>query len=84
LQHYEIDITKLSESERSEPHLRAVFDLLVRTNPAFDEFVVQDNWWGWARKSPDGRRMANGIRHLARSMGNAIGAVIQRSRSRSR
>jgi predicted O-methyltransferase YrrM len=83
LQHYEIDITKLSESERSEPHLRAVYDLLVRTNPAFDEFVVQDNWWGWARKSPDGRRTANGAPQLGKSMGNAIGAVMKRSRPRS-
>jgi predicted O-methyltransferase YrrM len=49
--HYEIEIAKLSDAERTEPHLRRVFDLLIRTNPAFDEFVIQDNWWGWARKS---------------------------------
>ena len=49
--HYGIDIAKLSESEQSEPHLQAIFDLLVRPNPAFDKFVVQDNWWGWARKA---------------------------------
>ena len=50
--HYEIEIAKLSEEERIQPHLRAVFELLIRTNPAFDHFLVQDNWWGWARKSP--------------------------------
>ncbi len=53
--HYEIDLTKLSDSERTQPHLRAIFDLLIRTNPAFDEFVVQDDWWGWARKSAAAR-----------------------------
>jgi predicted O-methyltransferase YrrM len=74
-QHYEIDIAKLSESERSEPHLRAVFELLVRTNPAFDKFVVQDNWWGWARKAP-----ANGVPQVSKLMRNAVGALRQRSR----
>jgi predicted O-methyltransferase YrrM len=49
--HYEIEVAKLSDSERTEPHLRRIFDLLIRTNPAFDEFVIQDNWWGWAHKS---------------------------------
>jgi predicted O-methyltransferase YrrM len=52
--HYEIDVTKLSEPERTQPHLRAVFDLLVRPNPAFDE-CRDDGWWGWARKAPVAR-----------------------------
>ena len=50
--HYEIEIAKLSDEERIQPHLRAVFDLLIRTNPVFDQFLIQDNWWGWAHKSP--------------------------------
>ena len=58
--HYEIEIAKLSEEERVQPHLRAAFDLLVRTNPAFDHFVVQDNWWGWARKSRHASRHSRG------------------------
>jgi predicted O-methyltransferase YrrM len=58
--HYEIEIAKLSDEERIQPHLRAVFDLLVRTNPAFDLFVIQDNWWGWARKSPRMTRRTSG------------------------
>jgi predicted O-methyltransferase YrrM len=49
--HYEIELAKLSEPEKTEPHLRAIFDLLIRTNPAFDQFLVQDNWWAWAHKS---------------------------------
>jgi predicted O-methyltransferase YrrM len=58
--HYEIEIAKLSDEERIQPHLRAVFDLLIRTNPAFDLFVIQDNWWGWARKSPHMTRRTSG------------------------
>lgn len=51
--HYDIQIHDLSEEERDQPHLRAIFDLLIRTNPSFDRFRIQDDWWGWARKSPD-------------------------------
>jgi predicted O-methyltransferase YrrM len=58
--HYEIDIAKLSDEERTQPHLLAVFDLLIRTNPEFDQIVVQDNWWGWAHKSPHTSRSARG------------------------
>ncbi len=58
--HYEIEVAKLSEQERTEPHLRAVFDLLIQPNEAFDEFLIEDDWWGWARKSPDAGRPANG------------------------
>ena len=42
----------LSEPERTEPHLRAVFDLIVAQHPSFTELRVQDEWWGWARKAP--------------------------------
>jgi len=50
--HYEIEVAKLSCEERTQPHLRAVFDLLLMPNRAFDEFAIEDNWWGWARKAP--------------------------------
>jgi predicted O-methyltransferase YrrM len=40
----------LSSSERREPNVRAIFDLLVRQHPSFTECVVQDGSWGWARK----------------------------------
>ncbi len=43
----------LSEAERAEPHLRAVFDLIVAQHPSFTELRRQDEWWGWARKAPD-------------------------------
>ena len=47
---------ELSEPERSEPHLRAVFDLIVAQHPSFTELKIQDEWWGWARKAPGAPR----------------------------
>jgi predicted O-methyltransferase YrrM len=58
--HYDTDIPQLSAEERVQPHLRAIFDLLMRTNPVFDRFVVQDDWWGWAHKSTDKLRLRSG------------------------
>jgi predicted O-methyltransferase YrrM len=46
----------LSEPERTEPHLRAVFDLIVAQHPSFTELRRQDEWWGWARKAPGAPR----------------------------
>jgi predicted O-methyltransferase YrrM len=43
---------ELSEPERTQPHLRAVFELVVAQHPSFTELRVQDEWWGWARKAP--------------------------------
>jgi predicted O-methyltransferase YrrM len=43
---------ELSKVERAEPHLRAVFELIVAQHPSFTELRVQDEWWGWARKAP--------------------------------
>ena len=43
---------ELSEAERTEPHLRAVFELIVAQHPSFTDVRVQDEWWGWARKAP--------------------------------
>jgi predicted O-methyltransferase YrrM len=46
----------LSRAERSEPNVRAVYDLLIRQHPNFTEFIVQDGNWGWARKAPGEQR----------------------------
>lgn len=54
--HYWTDVAALSERERTEPHLRAVFELIVKQNPSFTELRIQDEWWGWARKAPGERR----------------------------
>jgi predicted O-methyltransferase YrrM len=42
----------LSDSERESPHVRAVFELLVKQNPNFTEFRVEDTNWAWAHKAP--------------------------------
>jgi predicted O-methyltransferase YrrM len=70
---------ELSEPERTEPHLLAVFDLVVAQHPSFTDLRVQDDWWGWARKAPGeprrltlqtsrplGALLANGARKLVR------------------
>jgi predicted O-methyltransferase YrrM len=46
----------LSEGERTQPHLRAVFDLIVAQHPSFTELRREDEWWGWARKQPGAPR----------------------------
>jgi predicted O-methyltransferase YrrM len=45
----------LSEEELHEPHIRAVFELLLKPHPAFSEFRDEDGW-GWARKGPGAPR----------------------------
>jgi predicted O-methyltransferase YrrM len=42
----------LSEPERTQPHVRAIFELIVAQHPSFTDLRVQDEWWGWARKAP--------------------------------
>ena len=42
----------ISESERTEPHLLAVFELLVKQHPSFTHFIREDAWYGWAQKRP--------------------------------
>lgn len=66
------DDLHLSRPERTEPHMRAVFDLLVRQHPSFTEFRVENEWWGWARKAPGEPR-----RYESR-MTVSLGALIAR------
>ena len=46
----------LSEEELREPHMRLVFELLLKPHPAFAEFR-DDGEWGWARKAPGAQRL---------------------------
>jgi predicted O-methyltransferase YrrM len=46
----------LSESELAEPHLRAVFELIVKQHPSFTHFRREDEWYGWAQKLPGSDR----------------------------
>jgi predicted O-methyltransferase YrrM len=51
---YDVDV--LSEDEAATPHMRQIFDVLLRQHPNFSEFRVQDGSWGWAKKSPSQQR----------------------------
>jgi hypothetical protein len=42
----------LSEAERTTPHVRAVFELIVKQHPSFTDLRDTDGAWGWARKAP--------------------------------
>lgn len=46
----------LSEAERAEPHIRSVFEWIVKSHPALGDFRVEDDQWAWARKSREPRR----------------------------
>jgi predicted O-methyltransferase YrrM len=61
---------ELSPEERREPHMRSVFDLVVR--PRFSE-VSDDGWWGWARKPPSRReRIIPLARQAARQVRDSV------------
>lgn len=46
----------LSPAEVLTPHVREIFDVLLRPHPAFGEFRVDNGTWGWARKVPTAAR----------------------------
>lgn len=58
----------LSAAERAEPHVRAVFEAIVRQHPSFTEFRIQDDHWGWAKKGSGTTRTYR----LRRPMGDVL------------
>lgn len=46
----------LSADEIVTPHVREIFDVLLRPHPAFGEFRIENETWGWARKVPGAAR----------------------------
>jgi predicted O-methyltransferase YrrM len=77
---------ELSEPERTQPHVRAVFDLIVAQHPSFTDLRVQDEWWGWARKAPgEPRRYTlETSRPLAALVAGAARKAARRVRARVR
>lgn len=51
-----ISLRGLSEQEISEPHIEKIFKLLVMQHADYSNFLLQDGWWAWAQKTPDGHR----------------------------
>jgi predicted O-methyltransferase YrrM len=62
------DALGLSEEEQREPHVQAVFDLVVRQHPSFTTFRVQNEVWGWAQKNPGAPRRSETV-EVAPSIG---------------
>ena len=77
---------ELSEPERTEPHLRAVFELIVAQHPSFTELRVQDEWWGWARKAPgEPRRLTlETSRPLSALVAGTLRTALRRARNARR
>jgi predicted O-methyltransferase YrrM len=72
----------LSESERTEPNLRAVFELIVKQHESFTHFIREDAWYGWAQKrtgAPRRYEVAN-----SRPIGAMVAAELRRRRWRVR
>lgn len=66
----------LSDSERSTPHLRAVFDLIVKPHPSFTQLAVEDEWYGWACKRPGAPRRLE--LRTSRPVGALVAARLRR------
>ena len=43
-------ITQMGDDERTTPQIELVFRLLVMQHPDYGNFLIQDDWWGWAQK----------------------------------
>ena len=66
----------LSDSERTEPHLLAVFELIVKQHPAFTQLSIEDEWYAWAQKRPGAPRRLEIT--SSRSLGAALGGELRR------
>ena len=75
-----VSLRAFSESERAEPHLRAVFDLLIAGNPAWTDLRLQDDWWGWARRRRENEAVGpQRVQvEMSRSLGTLAGAGFRR------
>lgn len=46
----------MGKDELQQPHIELIFQLLVMQHPEYSNFLVKDNWWGWAQKAPNGSK----------------------------
>ncbi|MGD9331218.1 MAG: class I SAM-dependent methyltransferase [Desulfobacterales bacterium] len=49
-----IDLHTMGPDEIEQPHIELIFQLLVMQHPDYANFRIQDNWWAWAQKTPNG------------------------------
>ncbi len=78
----------LSAAELATPHIRDVFDLIVKPSPSFTELRIQDEQWGWARKAPGAARrleveFTRTARDRARARVRRLGSVARSAARRS-
>jgi predicted O-methyltransferase YrrM len=51
-----VDGRHFSDDELRLPHIKAVFEVIVKQHPNFTEFRQEDASWVWAKKDPDAER----------------------------
>jgi predicted O-methyltransferase YrrM len=71
--HTGVDLTTLSADEIQAPHVRIIFDVLIKQHPSFTELRLQDGSWGWARKAPGQAR-----RYTVETSQSLSGLVVDR------
>ena len=54
---------RLSADERERPHMLEVFELILKQDPDYDRFRIEDGAWGWAHKGTGPRRMEITVTH---------------------
>jgi predicted O-methyltransferase YrrM len=72
----------MSDSERTEPHLLAVFELIVKQHPSFTHFIREDEWYGWAQKRATAERRYELA--TSRPVGALVAGELRRFRRRAR
>jgi predicted O-methyltransferase YrrM len=73
----------MSERERTEPHLRAVFELIVKQHPSFTRLIREDEWYGWAQKGAAGGERRYELA-TSRPLGALLAGELRRRRRRAR
>ena len=71
----------LSDEQRRAPQVGAVFELLVKGNPAFSRLVREDEWYGWAQKGEGATRRLEVT--TSRSLSAIVTTELRRRRRRS-
>ena len=70
----------LSETQRTQPQVGAVFELIVKPHPAFARLIREDEWYGWAQKAETAERRYE-VR-TSRSLAALVTGELRRRRRR--
>ena len=47
----------MGPDELNQPHIELIFQLLVMQHPAYSNFKIKDDWYGWAQKTKGSREV---------------------------